>query len=203
MAVPTSYSKFKYDDLEASFGLKITDCAIFSEKPTPINPSEWLLQSLGSTGYPILSEKSRSELYVTPILLDILRMNKSFTIFSGYQFDVDKSLGLRGTCDFLLSNNPNRYYFDSPFLIILQAKKNVVLDGIPECIAQMYATQLFNKKRNNGILTIHGIVTSGTAWHFLRLKEDNNVEIQNNQFYLSDLKNLLGALQTVIDFYKN
>jgi hypothetical protein len=203
MAVPTSYSKFKFDDLTA-LGIQVKIGDIFTQKPAQIAASEWLLTSVeDNIGFPIGTEKSRSELFVTPILLETRRRSKSFSIFSGYQFDVDKNLGLKGHCDFLLSQMPDSQFIEAPVIAVVGAKNDNVIEGIPQCVAEMLAARMFNEKRNNKTLVIHGIVTSGTEWLFLRLDTNNIATRHKDLFYLNDLNELLGALQTIIDFYKN
>ena len=51
------------------------------------------------------------------------------------------------------------------------AKNENIKGGLAQCIAEMYAAQLFNKKENIN-LTIYGAVTSGTIWQFLILEGD-------------------------------
>lgn len=203
MAVPSSYSKFTFSHLD-DMGIQVRVGPFFSANPAPINPSEWLLISLKTNpAFPIGTEKSRSELIVTPILLETQRRNGNFSIFSGYQFDVDKSLGLKGHCDFLLSQMPGSPNIKAPIIAVVEAKNDNVLEGIPQCVAEMLASRMFNEQRKNQITVIHGIVTSGTEWLFLRLDTPTEV-VQNDQlFTLSRLEELLGALQTMIDFYKN
>ncbi len=57
---------------------------------------------------------------------------------------------------------------------------------------------IHNKSPNH---IIHGTVTDGYEWVFLRL-EENLLLIDSERYYLQDLPRLLGALQTIIDYYK-
>jgi hypothetical protein len=203
MTSPTSYSKFKYEHLE-EMGIEVTGGTIFQKKITPIKPDSLLLSTLEMyEKYPLGTEKSRSEMLVLPVLAAIQQKNEDFTIFSGYQFDVDKSKGLKGHCDFILSKMANAKSIKSPVIAVVEAKKDNVDDGVPQCVAEMVAANLFYQKRGNDVKIIHGIVTSGNEWLFLRLDNSNKVTTNDERFSILNLENLLGALQTVIDFYKN
>jgi hypothetical protein len=64
----------------------------------------------------------------------------------------------------------------------------------------MYAAKLFNEQKNEPYKIIYGAVTDGYQWVFLRL-EDNLLLIDSERYYRQDLARLLGALQTIADFY--
>jgi hypothetical protein len=67
----------------------------------------------------------------------------------------------------------------------------------PQCIAEMFAAQIFNQNRGNQIESIYGVVTTGSVWRFLRLN-GNIVTIDLNEIYLSPIEKLLGILTTII-----
>ncbi len=198
--MPRSYSKYTYADVEA-LSLKVRKGNIFSEIKL-VEPSSLLKQVLAiNLKRPLATEKAKSELIIVPILNELITANNdSFTFFSGYNFDIDKVLGLKGHCDFLLSMEANSPIIEAPVISIVEAKNADFELGIPQCIAQMYAAQIFNYRRQSPVQTIHGIVTIGNAWNFIRL-EGSNITIDNDIFYLNELPRLLGAFQQIIDFY--
>jgi hypothetical protein len=70
-----------------------------------------LLQMLLEENVPLAlainTEKARSELIVTPILLEVWRlMRREISLFSGIEFNVAPDRGLNGVCDFILSRSP-------------------------------------------------------------------------------------------------
>ena len=73
--------------------------------------------------------------------------------------------------------------------------------GIPQCIAEMYAAQLFNERKEKPLTAIFGAVTNGTTWLFLKL-EQSTVKQDVVEYSTQNLPELLGVLQTIIDFYK-
>lgn len=151
---------------------------------------------------PIESEKAKSELLITPILMEIKINNpKKFTYFSGYQFNVDSKLGLKGFCDFIISKKYNAVFIESPLVAVVEAKHNQDLpDASPQCIAEMYAAQLFNQKNNQATDHIYGAVTNGYEWLFLKL-ENNEVILDITRYNIKNLSELLGVWQIIINTF--
>jgi hypothetical protein len=70
-------------------------------------PSSTLLEILDET-LPLAvaspSEKAKSELLISPILVEVRKyLQRRVSLFSGQDFPVDASVGLVGICDFLIS----------------------------------------------------------------------------------------------------
>ena len=196
-----SYSNFTVEDL-GNLGLSVIAKRLF-ESRSDIAPSTWLLQCMEVyEGVPLQSEKARSEMLITPIISEVrLKNPKKMTFFSGYQFNVDEKRGLKGFCDFIISQKYNAVFVEDPILAIVEAKHNQdLLDATPQCIAEMYAAQLFNERRNNPQPVIFGAVTNGYEWLFLKL-EDNLVTIDTERFMLQNMPQLLGVWQAVIDSF--
>jgi hypothetical protein len=197
-----SYSKFKkYKDLEP-FNLTIQIEAI-DFKSTPITPSDWLLTTfVNNADLPKATEKAKSEFFIAPILTEIVHRNRNkVTFFSGYEFNVEKSLGLMGHCDFLISRVPKSPMIQAPVLSVVEAKDDNFEKGNPQCIAQMYASKLFNEREGKPTPVMFGASTFGVAWQFLRL-EDDVVKVDTRIYSLQDLPFILGVLQSMIDFYE-
>ncbi|MCP4135275.1 MAG: hypothetical protein GY754_30180 [bacterium] len=140
------------------------------------------------------TEKARSEIIIAPILLEIRKFeNKNISIFSGVDFTVDEKQELKGTCDFIISLSKEQLFLDAPVVTIVEAKKENILEGIPQCIAEMKAAQLFNERKNNSINTIFGIVTTGNNWKFLKLIGDT-IHIDLDEYHIKETKKILGIL---------
>src|SRR5580658_2147518 len=73
----------------------------------PIEPSEFLqvwLKTFVPVALGVNSEKARSEFIIAPMLAEAkLRLGASVNVLPGVTFDVDKSQGLSGFCDFLIA----------------------------------------------------------------------------------------------------
>jgi hypothetical protein len=197
-----SYSQFTAEDL-ADLGLTVVGGRLM-DSIVPVQPSAWLLQTLDyNRALPASTEKARSELLIAPLLVELKQRNRDkITVFSGYPFDIDKSRGLRGYCDYLISRKPDAVFIEAPLIAIVEAKRDQdLIDASPQCIAEMYAAQLFNERHHDPQPYIYGAVTTGYDWLFLRI-ETSRVLIDNERYTMQNLAQLLGAWQRIIDeFY--
>jgi heterodisulfide reductase subunit B len=78
-------------------------------------------------------------------------------------------------------------------MMLVEAKKEDILAGLGQCVAEMVAAQIFNEREGNEISVIYGTVTSGTNWKFLKLK-GKVVEIDLVEYYLTNVNKILGIL---------
>ena len=163
--------------------------------PSPCSP---LLTEILKFNVPLAlanhSEKARSEMIIAPILIDIKKqLPTKVALFSGVEFNVDSDKGLTGYCDFILSQSPEQLFIKAPVVMRVEAKNDNIKNGLGQCVAEMVAAQLFNQQEQNPITTIYGTVTTGTNWQFLKLT-DHQVEIDLNEYYLSEIDKILGIL---------
>jgi hypothetical protein len=144
------------------------------------------------------SEKARSEMIIAPILVDLRRqLQERVNLFSGIEFDVDKDKGLNGFCDFIISESPEQLFINAPVITLVEAKREDIMAGLGQCVAEMVAAQIFNEREGNDIPVVYGAVTSGTNWKFLRL-EEQVIEIDLIEYYLSDVNKILGILASAV-----
>ncbi len=197
-----AYSKFTLQEIVEKFDLKIKREIIF-DAVKPIEISAFLKESL-FRGYAIAlpngSEKARSELLVSPFLVELKQINNNtISVFSGEILDVDKKNGLNGECDFILSSNDNQLFIDAPIFTIVEAKKNDIGEAFGQCVAQMIGAKIFNQNHKKGIDTIFGCVTTGDRWHFLKLKGSlvsitpKDMMLEGNEAFI------LGTLQEIVE----
>ena len=202
--MPSSYSKFKYKDLE-NLGLKCRLNNLFHNIDIPhFEPSElFKLRLEKRSSKKLATEKSKSENITVPILDELETINqKIIAVYSGYLFDVDKTKGLRGECDFILAKDIRSYDVNYPIIQIVEAKKHDIEDlGVPQCAAQLIGARFFNQKNGIELKKIYGCATTGKIWQFLVL-EGNTIYVDEKQYYIGNLPELLGAFQFIIDYYK-
>lgn len=196
-----SYSDFTLEELKIKFNLTIQEQVELFQAIEPVNPSP-LLRDILEENIPLAlgvdTEKARSELIVAPILVDLRKsFQRQISIFSGSDFTVDKSRGLNGRCDFLISHSPELLSINAPVVTIVEAKNDNIKSGLPQCIAEMVAAQIFNSRRDRDIFCIYGSVTTGSIWKFLRLGE-SHVYIERGEHYLENLESLLGILSHIV-----
>jgi hypothetical protein len=170
------YSQFKtLASVKEAFGIVTQEGVRFLPQLSPIDPSETLhnfleysLPVATATG----SEKARSELIISPVLLEVRQILKQqISFFSGEDFTVDEGLGLNGTCDFLLSRSMELIEIEAPVFILLEAKKADLKVGLGQCAAEMVAAQKFNQIKGQAIATIYGCISNGTQWRFMQLQD--------------------------------
>ena len=168
-----------------------------------IQPSNWLKTSLEYSSLARSNnEKTKSETIVQPILIELIKRNENqVTYYSGIEINIDKEKGLNGECDFIISKDTGSLDINTPILQIVEAKNHNMNIGIPQCIAQMYASKLLNEKKNEDTDCIYGCVTTGNEWQFMKLC-DNELFVDTKKYYLNEVDKILGVFQTIIDTYK-
>jgi hypothetical protein len=89
------------------------------------------------------------------------------------------------------------FVLTAPLLTIVEAKNDNLFNGLGQCIASMVAADLFNQKAGRPISVIHGVVTTGSAWKFLRLR-DSTVTLDLKEYYIDDPGEILGVLESLV-----
>lgn len=115
------------------------------------------------------SEKARSELIISPVLLEVRQiLNQRISFFSGEDFSVDESLGLTGTCDFLLSRSTELIEIEAPVFILVEAKRADLKTGLGHCAAEMIAAQTFNQRKGYPFppsMAMSATAPNGDSWN--------------------------------------
>ena len=198
-----AYRDFKIEDLEQKFGIVEIGTKIFDPKKVKrVEPSAKLLMDLEDAAIITLStEKAVSERLVAPILAEIGKRNDFIQIFSGEIIVGDKKQGLNGEIDFVIARRPWTLKPKNPLFCVTESKLGLVDNGVGQATAQMLGVRFFNQKRGYQDVPIHGVVTDGKSWRFLKL-ENNDLLIDRTDYSTSDLSLVLGVLQEIVDFYK-
>ena len=194
-----SYSAFKtLASIQSAFDLELSEGQTLFAQTLPRQPSEYLAIALEENiplANAVNTEKARSELLITPILLDIRRsFQGQVGFFSGTEFSVEPEKGLHGYCDYILTASPEIYEIKAPIVTVVEAKNENIKGGLAQCIAEMIAAQKFNGETNHTD-PILGVVTTGTLWKFLTLKEQN-VAIDLEEYHIKEVAKILGILAT-------
>lgn len=197
-----AYNRYTLDTIKDKLAITdITQAFLPTALPT-FHPSNNLLENLADAiGIGLLSEKSKSEHIIVPVLKELRHKNpQRFSYFSGYLFNIDSKLNLNGYCDFILSAVPNSLTIDAPIFCLVEAKKGEIEEGFGQCGAEMYAAQLFNQRHNNPQKVIYGCVTNAFTWSFLKL-EQNVLAIDPNYIPLTfaEPHKVLAVLQWILD----
>ncbi len=192
-----SYSDFNLDRVLKTFDLDYSEIVeIFTPAPE-LEYSRLLTETL-QENLPVAlgsnTDKSRSELIIAPILMEVRKLlHHRVSLFSGIDFTVDAERGLNGNCDFLISRSPELLIVKAPVIAIVEAKKENINSGLGQCIAEMLAAKIFNEREGNEIATIYGAVTTGDRWKFLKL-EGQAISVETGETLLTNLGKILGIL---------
>lgn len=198
--MPKSYSQFDYDDLKA-LAIQVGEKAFIHEFDyTPIEPSDYLKITLErNLRRKLRSEKAKSEFLISPILAELEEQNlQKFAFYSGYKFNVEPKQGLNGFCDFVLSLEPTAFRIEAPVFCIVESKNENLESGIPQCVAELYAAQIFNERASNIRPVLYGAVTFGHEWKFIRFK-NKVADVDTSIFYLNQVNHILGIMQYIVD----
>jgi hypothetical protein len=208
-----AYNNFTLESVKSQFGLKLINNHFCEFLPIAEPQVEFL--TIFDESFVLAqvarSEKAKSELLVSPILVQARRLaSQKVQLFSGEEFDVDREQGLNGFCDFLFSKSENPFTIDTPVLMLVVgaacpqdiAKRGEIESGLGQCVAEMLAAQLYNQNQDQTIPIIYGCVTSGTLWQFLKL-EGSNVTIDPNSYLVTPVQKILGILKSILSENQN
>ena len=106
---------------------------------------------------------------------------------------MDKKRGLAGFCDFLFTLAPRKITIQAPIISVVEAKKEDIPAGIPQCLAELVAAQIFNARAEKPIDTLYGIVTTGDVWKFVRL-QGTAATIDTDLYYLDNVEKIVGVV---------
>ena len=197
-----AYNNFTLSKVKKDFDLVTVESENLFKNVGSIEPTAILVELLEEylpLARAISTEKAKSELLVIPILVEIRKiLSRKISLFSGSLFNVDISLGLTGDVDFLITLSEEMYAISSPVVTLVEAKNDLITSGIGQCVAEMVAAQIFNKKQDNHVSTIYGVVTTGTSWLFLKL-EEKTVYIDNQEYYIDNLGKIMGILVNCLE----
>ncbi|KKI99459.1 hypothetical protein [Prochlorothrix hollandica] len=192
-----AYSDFNLSEIEERFQLVLEDATRLFPEVEAVPISHFLREVLEENiplALAIHTEKARSEMIVTPILIEVRKLlDRRISLFSGVEFNVDKEQGLNGICDYLISLSKEQLYINSPVVAIVEAKNDNLKSGLAQCAAEMIAARIFNEQKHNPIEIIYGVVTTGSNWRFLKLVE-NRLYIDVQEYYLEQLGLIVGIL---------
>lgn len=197
-----AYTDFTFADLQEKFGLTY-DIKPFFENVKDVIPSDLLLQQLElAKHFSLRSEKIKTEFLIVPVLAFVKVKNEDFAqLFSGENLPADKKLKLNGEVDFIWVNQRNAPELQSPIISLCEAKKGSIEDSLAQCAAQMYGSRVFNQRTKKPILDIFGCISTGIDWQFMKL-EGQTIWKDTKIYTLSNLPELLGVWQIVIDFFR-
>ncbi len=196
-----AYSDYTLSEIKEKFQLAIEEQTNIFTDVIEEKISDFLNEILEENiplALAIHTEKARSEMIVTPILIELRKLlNHRISLFSGVEFNIDKEKGLNGVCDYIISLSKEQLYVSSPVISVVEAKNDNIKSGLAQCAAEMIASRIFNEQKGNRINAIYGIVTTGSNWRFLKL--DDILYIDVREYYIEQLGKIMGIMLQIIN----
>jgi hypothetical protein len=192
-----AYSDFTLAIIKQRFGLAIDERTNLFATVPEVAPPPGLSETLNRylpLALNLNTEKARSELLIAPLLVEFkLQHRDRLAVFSGIEFNVDEAAGLKGRCDFILARSPEQLDLTAPLCVLVEAKNENIIGGIPQCLAEMVAAQRFNQRSGVPEGPIFGIITTGIQWRFLKLvRTEATVDIV--EYPIQGLPKLIGII---------
>ncbi len=195
-----AYSDFTIAELKQRFQLVIDESSnLFADVPEQDLPA--VLADTLSRYLPLAvnlnTEKARSELVIAPILAEFKLLHRDrVSLFSGIDFNVNDTAGLKGRCDYILSRSPEQLALTAPICVLVEAKNENIVAGIPQCLAEMVAAQVFNARTQSTTGSLYGAVTTGVQWRFLRL-DGKKAAVDTVEYAIQSPRKVFGILTAI------
>lgn len=196
-----SFADFTFPQVQQALGLTLDEADLASAFPAVPLREDFVttLTDGAAIALAINTEKAKSEFIIAPVLLELRRLlGGAVGLFSGVALDVDPGKGLTGVCDFILTKATRQFILSTPLVTVVEAKNDNLRNGLGQCIAEMYAAALYNQQEGGTIEAVWGVVTTGSAWKFLRL-ENTTVTLDVKEYYIDNIGKILGVLQHVVE----
>lgn len=196
-----SFADFTFPQVQQALGLTVDEADLASALPAVPLREDFVttLTDGAAIALAINTEKAKSEFIIAPVLLELRRLlGGAVGLFSGVALDVDPGKGLTGVCDFILTKAAHQFILSTPLVTVVEAKNDNLRNGLGQCIAEMYAAALYNQQEGGTIEAVWGVVTTGSAWKFLRL-ENTTVTLDVKEYYIDNIGKILGVLQHVVE----
>jgi hypothetical protein len=196
-----AFQNFSFPQVERDLGLVLNDADLFSSVPAITVRPEFLSQVLegANLAAAINTEKARSEFIIAPVLFELRRLHAGhLALFSGIELNADAERGLNGVCDFVITKSPRQHIVSAPLITIVEAKNDNLRTGLGQCIASMVAAQLLNQAASVPVAAVFGVVTTGSAWKFLRLR-GSEITLDLVEYYIDNLGKILGIFGHIIE----
>lgn len=196
-----AYSDFKtFDQINQELGIAIQAANELYRHIEPVQLTRWFIDTMNmayTKAVRINTESARQALIVDNVLLE-LNQHITISFFLENTFNVDKSKGLTGNPDGIISKSDNQLYITSPVVVLVEAKKSDLGSGVPQCIAEMEAARIFNEQKGNPIAPIYGVVTDGVLWQFLSL-QDGTATVDSSFYNFDDGSQIVGILKFFVE----
>jgi hypothetical protein len=179
------FSKFSHK--EAYEYLKVEHLVSWNIEFDTIKPSEIFEKCLERiTIFDLQGSEEGKKLIIDAILVEALQsFRQKLKVWKGVNLEGDIA---HGEADYLIT--VNKGYLETPFLCIIEAKRDDFYQGLAQCLVEMKTCQWKHQQESRNI-DILGIVTNGEGWKYYKLDKQN---IAFETILYSDIPMILGGL---------
>lgn len=196
------YSDFTLDKAVDRLGIQIIEQPALWSAVREVIPSPFLQIFFDSPSpFNLNSEMARREMLIAPILRAVFGQEAGrFAVFSAESFNVDAELSLVGLADYLICIAPTKLLIQAPVIAVAESKRNDPVDGLGQCLAELFAVALFNERKNRPLPRLFGMTTNGFEWIFGTYEVESRTFYHDSERYaLRDLPRILGILSYMRD----
>ena len=195
-AKPKRKNFSSFNKKEAFKQLKIDELTPWTFSATPIKVSDFFQERLArlKRRFDLDTCEESKKLLIDAVCEEALEEVDRLKIWKGANLESDTTCGI---ADYLIAER--RGYLETPFLCIIEAKKDDFEQGLAQCLVEMQACQWENQQANpkrDRPFDIFGIVTNGTTWQFYKLTLKGEVH-ETPAYSIGDFELLLGRLHHV------
>jgi hypothetical protein len=157
-----------------------------------LEPSDFFLQRMErlKRNFDLRSYEESKKLLIDAFCEEVMEKTENLKIWKGGKLESDV---LVGNADYVIAARQD--YLETPFLCIVEAKKDDFAQGLAQCLVEMQACQWENRQVGKNI-DVLGIVTNGQGWIFYRLSSKSLLnQVWETGLYTSEeTSKLLGAI---------
>jgi hypothetical protein len=140
--------------------------------------------------FDLRSYEESKKLLIDAFCEEAIEQTERLKIWKGGKIESDVTIG---NADYLIAEKQD--YLDTPFLCIVEAKKDDFEQGLAQCLVEMQACQWENRQAGKTI-DVFGIVTNGQGWMFYKLSRLGEV-FETGLYSAEEMAKVLGALHYI------
>jgi len=165
-------------------------------EPYLLEPTSFFMERMSrlKRNFDLRSYEESKKLIIDAFCEEVMEKTEKLKIWKGGKIESDVAIG---NADYVIAERKD--YLETPFLSIVEAKKDDFEQGLAQCLVEMQACQWKNRQVGRNI-DVMGIVTNGQGWIFYKLSAANSQinEVWETGLYSSDeISRLLGAIQYI------
>lgn len=185
-----SFSGFNLASAYRQLGIKTLES--WSLPALTLEPTNFFTQRLERLHrtFDLRSYEESKKLLIDAFCEEAMEGITKLKIWKGGKIESDVVVG---NADYLIAERQD--YLDTPFLCIVEAKRDDFEQGLAQCLVEMQACQWENNQAGK-TLDVLGVVTNGQGWVFYKLTLTGVVH-ETRTYIADDAAQLLGALHYI------